>query len=70
MSSFLDKIRRLDHTQRKLMLIEEAWQAISKEGMASLSVIYTERQENTLVKLRSLLRNQMILSEISISRIL
>ena len=35
MSTFMDKIRKLDPNQRKLMLIEEAWQAIAKEGMAS-----------------------------------
>lgn len=35
MSTFMDKIRRLDSNQRKLMLIEEAWQAIAKEGMAT-----------------------------------
>ncbi len=35
MSTFMDKIRRLDSDQRKLMLIEEAWQAIAKEGMAT-----------------------------------
>lgn len=35
MSTFMDKIRRLNSDQRKLMLIEEAWQAIAKEGMAS-----------------------------------
>lgn len=35
MSTFMDKIRKLNSNQRKLMLIEEAWQAIAKEGMAS-----------------------------------
>lgn len=35
MSTFMDKIRRLPSDQRKLMLIEEAWQAIAKEGMAT-----------------------------------
>lgn len=35
MSTFMDKIRRLPSDQRKLMLIEEAWQAIAKEGMAN-----------------------------------
>lgn len=35
MSTFMDKIRRLPSNQRKLMLIEEAWQAIAKEGMAT-----------------------------------
>lgn len=35
MATFMDKIRRLPSDQRKLMLIEEAWQAIAKEGMAS-----------------------------------
>ena len=35
MSTFMDKIRRLKSDQRKLMLIEEAWQAIAKEGMAT-----------------------------------
>jgi conjugation system TraG family ATPase len=35
MATFMDKIRRLPSDQRKLMLIEEAWQAIAKEGMAT-----------------------------------
>lgn len=35
MATFMDKIRRLPFDQRKLMLIEEAWQAIAKEGMAT-----------------------------------
>ena len=35
MATFMDKIRRLPYDQRKLMLIEEAWQAIAKEGMAT-----------------------------------
>ncbi|MEE3483483.1 MAG: TraG family conjugative transposon ATPase [Bacteroidales bacterium] len=35
MATFMDKIRRLPSDQRKFMLIEEAWQAIAKEGMAS-----------------------------------
>ncbi len=35
MATFMDKIRKLPSDQRKLMLIEEAWQAIAKEGMAS-----------------------------------